>query len=264
MKILIFLFAIASSTSALTFNCTYSYTSFSPINNKYTCNTIPLDYEKNQTIVAMNGDNTIGRNSSHVEGFWIKNCALLDYFPQGISNFFPNLIALTLYQCGLITLSGHELEEHPKLEYFNAYNNRIVRIPGILFKPTSKMRYISFEYNQIQHVGDNLLERLMFLEYVYFSYNPCYNSYNSGSRSSSLTDVLGRLRMYCPDNKKDLEVSTGNAGKECSITEQNEFFELLNAELSLRMEEMSLKLDEVSKENAVISELLEKVLASVS
>ena len=169
MKNLIFLFAILSSTSALIFNCTYSYTTFSPINSKYTCTTTPYDYEKNQKIVAINGVETIARNSSHVEGFYIKNCAHLFNFPHGISNFFPNLIALTLYQCGLTTLNGRELEEFPNLEYFNAYNNKIVRIPGNLFKPTLRMRFISFESNQVKHVGDNLLERLLFLENVSFS-----------------------------------------------------------------------------------------------
>lgn len=104
--------------------------------------------------MAVNGVYTIGRNSSHVEGFYTKNCVHLDYFPQGISQFFPNIIALTFYQCGLSTLSGYELEEFPKLEYFNAYNNKIVRIPGNFFKPTLRMRYISFEYNQIEHVGE--------------------------------------------------------------------------------------------------------------
>lgn len=263
MKILIFLFAISSSTSALIFNCTFSYTSFSPINSKYTCTTTPYDFEKNQKIEAINGVDTIGRNSSHVEGFYVKNCAHLFYFPQGISNFFPNLIALTLYQCGLTTLTGRELEELPMLEYFNAYNNKIVRIPGHLFKPTLRMRYISFESNQVKHVGENLLERLLFLEYVYFSYNPCYNNYNTATSVSSLTDVIGKLRLYCPDNTTILE-NSNEKPMGCTITEQNKVLELMNSEMSLRIEEMSLKLDEVSKQNAVISEMLEKVLASVS
>ena len=85
------------------------------------------------------------------------------------------------------------------------------------------------------------------------------------SSASTLTDVIGKLRLYCPDNTTDHENSNDKDNSMGgTITEQSKFLELMNTEMSLRIEQMSLKLDEVSKENAVISEMLEKVLASVS
>lgn len=256
MRNLIILLALISPTFAINFNCTFSYVSHSVINSKYTCTATPYEFEKNRTLEVVNGVHSTGKNISHVEGVYIRNCVHFDYIPEGISQLFPNMIALTLYQCGLTTLYGYELEEYPKLEYFSAFNNKIVRIDGNLFRPTKRMRFVGFESNQLKSVGTNLLERLLFLEYGYFSNNLCINTY--ASSSSAVPCLVGQLRVYCPDvdEKEEFKNSTKIQPKvedSCNSKEQNDLILLQTLELSLSVEKLSFDV-------GAIKELLEKMI----
>lgn len=117
--------------------------------------------------------------------------------PQGILEFFPNIILLRLSGCFGVTLTGSELIEYQNLEGFGVNNGDLERIPGNLFRSTPKLRYAIFESNLIERVGAGLFDNLMDLEIALFGSNVCVDkNVESADEIQGLTEVL---RSNCTD-----------------------------------------------------------------
>lgn len=142
MKLLI-LFSIIAPLTAISLDCTISDSSFwYLLKSVYECRADISLTSTNGSVSIVNiiNGHTNSRSNNDIQAVLFKN---LTFIPQGLTNFFPNLIAINLQECGIEKLSGTELYSYPKLNWFSLYYNKIERVPGNLFSKTPDIFFVS-------------------------------------------------------------------------------------------------------------------------
>lgn len=194
-----------ASSTAISLDCTITDSSFYHLLEKfYECRADISLTATNGSVSAVNiiNGHTNGRTNNDIQALFFKNCKNLTFIPQGLTNFFPNLIAINLQECGIEKLSGNELNSYPNLKWFSLYYNKIERIPGNFFSKTPDIFFVSMNTNKIKYVGKNLLEPLTNATWIRFYNNVCVNA--SASDSSGLPTLINALDVQCPDTCEEI------------------------------------------------------------
>lgn len=251
-----------SFSSAIFLHCDFAFDSWSPIGNSagvYICRATPLDVSVNKThVLGYYGTHAAGYLSSDVKAIWFRaNCDQLQYVPRGLLEFFPNIVEISINYCGIVTLSGHELEEYPKLQSFTMHGTEVERIPGNFFKATSEMAFIGFQNNKIKFVGEKLLENLGKLQKVNFQENLCINEFSRNG--SELKKLIEELKKKCADeeNPTTTENSSENPLIDVGVPtiSYEEDLQIENLNLKLSLEKLSEKFND-------LREILNEILAN--
>lgn len=164
---------IIASTSALTFDCKFVEAPWMAIGLNYQCQTQPFNVESTQYLTNVSGIHIDNKTNHDVIAIHISNCFDLSYIPKGLLRIFPNLIGIYLHGCGIVSLSGTELNEYPRLKLFALESSPLFYVPGDFFAQNPDMLLISFVENKINATGRNLLSNLNKLSEVYFESNIC-------------------------------------------------------------------------------------------
>lgn len=205
MKILI-LIALISCASALTVTC--RYTSFATSTgigggNIYACQVFSVDLSDNspevKRIIGYGNGHLARKTNINVQGLiFPKNCINdgLTFIPKGFFKFFPNILVL-ISGCPIFNFDGDELDQFPKLEYFNQNFLTSTRVPSNLFNNTPNLKFVSFSNNAIEHFGEGLLDNLSKLEGAGFFNNTCIHQ--AADNKAEIASLITALKEKCPD-----------------------------------------------------------------
>lgn len=164
------------------------------IGNVYHCNP-QVSSTQDRTLTEVRGNHLSGRTNSDVEYLLIYN-QNLNYVPDHIQAFFPNLRGVEWFNSNLLEVSASDLRQFPNILIFSAFVNKLITIESDLFEFTPHLQWISFYNNLIQHVGYDLLSNLTDLQTISFETNPCINEYAVGS--PAIMELNQRLPLLCP------------------------------------------------------------------
>jgi Leucine rich repeat len=195
----IFVFAIALSsfltTESLILDCTYSVRNLWRINSLYTCTARVVFVGDPRYVTEVSINHMAGRNHSNVVGLLIENQPM-GFIPGNISNFFPNLEAMSINNCGLQELTSEAINGLSNLRQLHLNPNQITEIGNNLFEGNPRLRFITFSRNPIRHIAHNVFDHLTELETLDMLTATCINA-NNGNRNAVLT-FLFRLSVSCP------------------------------------------------------------------
>lgn len=203
MKLLLCLISIISSSSAVILNCQYSDEWWPLAGVKYTCITTLSEVSTNQRLTAISGNHLDSKNHSDVESIEFIDCTGSTFIPRSMLNFFPSLIGVRLVNCGILVLSGSELNEYENLSLFAVESTQLERIPGNFFSPTPKISVVGFNDNKLKYVGSKLLKDLTNLSWISFYNNDCINQ--TATTREEISKLIGDLTLQCVDI---LEITT--------------------------------------------------------
>lgn len=265
MKFLLFLILISKSF-AIIIDCEFNHADFTYLHSIYICDVKNYTDEGNHVITQIRGNTENTKAYSDVQGIYLnlqgKN---LTYIPRGFENFFPNLIAIFVYEGEIEELNGDDLKELKNLEYFAIEFNPLEKIPQNLFANNPKMKNIFFDNNKITHVAVGFLDGLNDLQRVYFSNNPCSNF--DAESTSDIEMLKSFLIEHCDDIK-----TTTEAPLTLNLETTTEKVLDLVAAPSLRVAKkltlcddfVNEKLEKILLENQEIKKMLKEILQKVT
>lgn len=195
--ILVFITLCISSLNSVVLYCRYSFEWWPASDEKYSCVTTLSEVSTNQRLTAVNGDHLVGKNYSDVESIDFAGCSGSTFIPRRMLNFFPNLVGIRLDNCGILVLSGNELNEYERLTHFAVESTQLERIPGNFFASTPEISVIGFAENQLKYVGYNLLRNLTNLLWISFNNNDCISQ--TATTSEEIDALIENLTEKCVD-----------------------------------------------------------------
>lgn len=92
--------------------------------------------------------------------------------PNNFHDFFPNLISLNVYDCGLKKISRLDFKNLINLKEIHLTYVKIEELPADLFADLKDLEIIDFKGNQINSIGKNIFKHLENLKFVDFRENP--------------------------------------------------------------------------------------------
>lgn len=128
-------------------------------------------------------------------------------FPRELSEFFPNLKFIFIYDCNMTTMSKDDLKGFNKLEKLMINHNKIKFLPGNLFDYTPDILEISFVDNKITKVGPEIFDNLKNLEEADFGRNSRIN-YRYQKGRTSLEKLKRIIRSNCKLVESLIELTT--------------------------------------------------------
>lgn len=201
MKIFLLIVAVSiSCIDAFTINCSYVNFLWPSIGVQYTCMVHPsLSVRSpNQVTTGVRGIHIAGRSNADVRMVNFHGVDDLVVVPRGMSNFFPNIHAIRIYDSDVRNLVGNELNEYRNLRWFSVFDSDVHTIPSNFFANNPNMIHVAFDANYVQQVGEGLFDpirNVRSMSYMGFLSNRCINQ--SGSNSNQIDRVLERLRTHC-------------------------------------------------------------------
>lgn len=124
----------------------------------------------------------------------------IDFIPERIENFFPNLHGLRVGNSSIRQLSKDDLKPFPELELLSFDKNKLEVLDGDLFDYTPSLKWIYFEDNNIVHIAPDLLASLKNLEFIDISGNICVDEIVQSHESINLLTL--QLSVKCPPTAK--------------------------------------------------------------
>lgn len=208
-----------------------------------------------RTVTNITGDHLYGRENKDVVVFRTAACNDMDFIPEGLTNFFPDIVVLSLTTTRIKILNGNELQEYNKLQMLLLGNGKIERIPGNFLQHTPDLLYVSFSNNLVTEVGDNLLDNLPNLQYVHFENNICIDI---NSLYNEIDEIKEILRTNCTFNE---EIPTTPAPT-CQIGNINERICQCEWDIELLLQEnveIRGELETIKEENIGIRQRLQNI-----
>lgn len=170
---MIIILAVASLTSAVTLRCTFMDITWLVVERQYTCINPIITDDGILTHVVITGEHRTGKSNADVKGFIIGKSDLpFTRIPEGIGNYFPNLLGFQWVNANFPTLIADDLKLFPHLQVLAFFHNKIVSLDSDLFKYTPKLRFFNFGSNLLENVGCKILDGLNDLTNAYFDGNP--------------------------------------------------------------------------------------------
>ncbi|XP_037040529.1 uncharacterized protein LOC119077420 [Bradysia coprophila] len=193
------------TVDGIALDCSYGTISWYSIGSVYTCTARLLFDNVDGAVTAIFGSHQTGKGHEDVGGIILQS-QNLSVFPTNIEYFFPNMIAISLYNNSIPAVNNEHLAPFPYLQLLELYMNKITSISGNLFSGMNSMRLISFNNNNIRHVGHDL--NLPINGQVEFSANTCIDQY--AYTPTAVASLTLNLLRNCPPTISQIEESLEN------------------------------------------------------
>lgn len=129
--------------------------------NLYTCFVASAAItERDTQLTCFDGVHLSGKDNSDVQAIYFSN-VIVHYFPRGLNELFPQLIALQITDCGLKTISRADLIGLEALEILTIDKNKLRSIPSNLLTGMCELTRISFGCNKIEFLSSKLFRPIM-------------------------------------------------------------------------------------------------------
>lgn len=115
-------------------NCEYKMESWGGERSElYTCKVTSAHISSPNIIVrSFVGPHFPGKSHFDVQALFFDKTTV-EYLPHGIQNIFPRLIGLSVFKCGLRTISREDLVGLENLTTFYVQENKLTTLPTDLF-----------------------------------------------------------------------------------------------------------------------------------
>lgn len=125
----------------------------------YTCmlSSVSITSFDNRTIQPFVGVHHNGKSDGDVEAVWISD-SIVEFFPQGLSRMFPQLIAMSIFNCGLKQITRDDLRGLKSLQAIYLNSNKLTTLPNDLFADMPNLKRIIFYNNKLKYITSELLE----------------------------------------------------------------------------------------------------------
>lgn len=188
----------------------------------YRCKVEGPSILKRCIVASLKGNHQIGKTTRDVESLTFQKLAVL-HLPSGLGNFFPNLIKLNIFDCGLKQISSDNLIGLENLEELWANDNLLISLPDDLFTHTRKLARIDFSCNKLDFMSSKILDPLDIdnLEVIDFRLNKIIDKiYFPGHDESveSVDDMKKHLDSVRPFPVNAMTVARRNVADECPVS----------------------------------------------
>ncbi|XP_037047385.1 uncharacterized protein LOC119082112 isoform X1 [Bradysia coprophila] len=182
-------------------DCVFRSYSFALIGSRYVCVARVL-FDANENVTTVYGLHETGKGHEDVHGI-VMTSQNLEFVPTNIESFFPNVIAISLWDNHITSIQNRHLAPFPNFEYLWLEGNNLTSVDGGLFSGLNSMRFINFNSNRIRHVGHDL--DLPLGGEVRFTGNSCI------SQTAATPDAVATLKLNllrnCPPTISQIEDS---------------------------------------------------------
>lgn len=197
VKVLFIIFSLFSSSYSVVLDCVYSPHWWpAGVGEKFTCITTLSEVSTTKVVTSIRGEPE-NKTLADVESISFNSCHGTIFIPQDMQNFFPNLIGIQMFHCGVLTLDGNELNQYENLQLFAIESTQLERIPGNFFAMTPQIKVIGFAENDLKYVGSKLLNSLNNLTWVSFYNSGCINQ--TATSSTEIESLISHLTTNCID-----------------------------------------------------------------
>jgi hypothetical protein len=208
--VIILIFAILGSTSPFTIDCTHGMSpSWQVIGSLYQCAATIATNPSHHTVTEVTGSHQHPMTNDDVRFIDIRGDSTLSFIPRGLLVFFPNAIAIRVWQTTVETLHGDELVEFgEQLQWLAIIYSNITTISSRFFEKLPSVAFMSFGYNQLRQVGGNLFTPLdlAVLQHVDFRFNACIN--DIAMVISQVPQLIRDVLASCPYDDEELLTTT--------------------------------------------------------
>jgi Leucine-rich repeat (LRR) protein len=183
MKIFAFFVLIFVQKQAKSFdvNCKFQSTTWPHIGQHTQCFVESLNVtESSKFITNISGTYLAGQSKFDVKSVDIRG--VCNYVPLGLTNFFPNLRGLQMYNCQLKSICSFDMVEFKNLVILELHYNQLTTLPSRLFQHNPNLKRIHFGNNRLKFIHENIFDDLPLLEETYFDNQIC-----SGTKLSATT-----------------------------------------------------------------------------
>lgn len=168
------------------------------------CTTSDLQIISRQTVTSVNG-----KDSNTFKGRSYKTIVIeyqtVYFLPQGLGNFFPNIIAISVDHSQLKEINKDDLAQFPKLQQFNVSESDLKSLSGDLFEGNLHLSSISFMKNQLNHIGRGILKPLKHLTQARFANNTCISQ--NAEKFTEIPSLVAAFQANCRNDTVDDELN---------------------------------------------------------
>jgi hypothetical protein len=220
-------------------NCDYIYYQwFIPASYICKATVLFLGHERNVEEVSRN--HFTGNTNNDVIGLWIDKQRSVDFVPQNLTKFFPNIKQFSMSECGLKTLSSFELRQFgPNQLTFGFHFNFIEQIDHDLFESTPNVQLISFDGNKVRHIGLDAFESTPRLTSLYLNGNFCISK-TILNNANAIRDFKFELALKCPPTVAMLEAQ---------LFSRQKFETKIDSQVSERINPLVLRVYQLEQQN---------------
>lgn len=208
------LIVLIEGAISITLNCEFIYGSYSYVDTYYTCvaKNLTIDSPDDREITEITGTYLSGKGFEDVEHFRVAN-QTIEYLPQNLSNFFPNIKAVYLWNTQLKEIHQDDFKPFgKKLEIILIYSNLIEYLEENVFAYNKNLRYVYLDSNRIKFIHENVFDNLKKLKTLWVHGNDCTIGddvmYTDNNRDEVLRIVL-KIREKCSGKYEDYAESIG-------------------------------------------------------
>jgi hypothetical protein len=128
---------------------------------------------EDREIFEVQGRHQSGKSNDDVLEFYIEHSDI-SFMPRGITKFFNNLTAVTVYDTNLKEITKDDLKEFGnKLNILWLVRNNIEVIESDLFEFNKNLTELDLSNNKIRHIGENAFVGLEEIKTFRFYSNAC-------------------------------------------------------------------------------------------
>lgn len=197
---LLSLLILLKSTVGVSVEC-----NFTDFKSLYTCVSDDLETDSQDSFVTeVSGLHANGKTNKDVQQFCVSNSESLEYFPGGLSNFFPNLESIRIKNSSMKYIFKSDLFGLSGLKNFVAVDNQIEIIGPQLFEDNPLLEEIHLEKNKITSISEDLLDSNdgnLLLVHLYN--NECIKN-DLEIPNFSATDIKKMIIEKCSLSQQDL------------------------------------------------------------
>lgn len=152
------------SVSSVTLKCV-NYVSL--INKKYSCRVIDFEDEPGTETVITDvvGKDVEGWNHGDIQQLFINNQSM-SYIPNGLSDYFPQLLKMTLWNSKLDNIQEKNFQGLTNLVALFLSHNLISSINETVFNPLRNLEVLVLSYNQISKLNSKIFQGLPYLKII--------------------------------------------------------------------------------------------------
>lgn len=154
--------------------CEFKIVDWPGFHNLYTCKITAASIKKSddRTVQSFIGVHKDGKSDKDVKGIRFQYTSV-ECFPLGLNEIFPDVILMSIYECGLKEIKQNDLKGLEGLEAIYLRNNQLTSLPSNLFANMTKLKSVNFCGNKLEFLTSKLLEPIVNngLTYVNFRGN---------------------------------------------------------------------------------------------
>lgn len=202
MKVLaLFAVSLVLHASGLKIECFFdNELLFDELKVSYSCTALRLQTNATKRKISEVSGEHIDRDHTNINitQLYIINQEM-EYFPQGFTKFFGNIVAIHAGRNKLKHLERNDLTEFKKIRYLYLYHNLLEVLSSDLFQDNVALEYISFYGNRLKNIGSKILLPLKSLRTAYFNKNICIDKQAVASEQRGIAELRIEIEQQCSD-----------------------------------------------------------------